>query len=73
VNRDVFLTPRLWGAGSTAPYGHRGDLTTLHEAIASHGAEGAAARAAYAALTPEDRHRIIEFLLSLRIGPETPR
>ena len=73
VNRDVFLTPRLWGAGSTAPYGHRGDLTTLHEAIAAHGAEAAAARAAYAALTPMDRHRIIEFLLSLRIGQETPR
>ncbi len=73
VNRDVFLTPRLWGAGSTAPYGHRGDLTTLHEAIARHGGEAAAARAAYVALTPLDRHRIIEFLLSLRIGPETPR
>ncbi len=73
VNRDVFLTPKLWGVGSTAPYGHRGDLTTLREAILHHGAEASAARSAFAALSESDRKRIVEFLLSLRIGAETPR
>jgi len=67
VNRDEFLTPRLWGVGSTAPYGHRGDLTTLDSAIRQHGAEGNAARAAYETLSDQQRRQIIEFLLSLRI------
>lgn len=73
VNRDVFLSPRLWGVGSTAPYGHRGDLTTMREAIMHHGAEATAARSAFEALDEPDRQRIVEFLLSLRIGAETPR
>ena len=73
VNRDVFLTPRLWGVGSTAPYGHRGDITTLDEAISHHGGDAADSRRAYEALAEPDRKRIIEFLLSLRIGTETPR
>ena len=67
VNRDEFLTPRLWGVGTTAPYGHRGDLTSLDEAIRKHGAEGNAARRAYEALKEPERKQIIEFLLSLRI------
>src|SRR5262249_45202811 len=29
VGRDEFLAARLWGLGSTAPYGHRGDVTTI--------------------------------------------
>ncbi len=73
VSRDVFLTARLWGAGSTAPYGHRGDLTTLREAILHHGGEAAPARGRFEALFEPDRLRIVEFLLSLRLGRETPR
>jgi len=73
VERDQFLTARLWGAGSTPPYGHRGDLTTLDEAIVNHGGDAAGSRRAYEALADLDRRRIIEFLLSLRIGGETPR
>lgn len=72
VNRDVFLTARLWGVGSTAPYGHRGDLTTLHEAIIHHGGEANQSRAAYEALPEDDRRRVIAFLQTLRIaGLET--
>lgn len=67
VNRDVFLTPKLWGVASTAPYGHRGDVTTLDRAIRYHGGEGTAARKAYEALPDMDRRRIVEFLLSLKI------
>lgn len=67
VNRDEFLTPRLWGVGSTAPYGHRGDLTTLSEAISHHGGEATASRRAFEALDNMDRRRIIGFLQTLRI------
>ncbi|MCG8509217.1 MAG: hypothetical protein MI741_08315 [Rhodospirillales bacterium] len=73
VERDQFLTSRLWGVGSSAPYGHRGDLTTLDEAIVNHGGAAAESRSAYEALADLDRRRIVEFLLSLRIGTETPR
>ncbi len=73
VNRDQFLSARLWGVGTTAPYGHRGDLTTLHEAITHHGGEATDSRRAYEALEEPDRKRVVEFLLSLRIGTETPR
>ena len=31
VERDIFITAELWGVGSTAPYGHRNDFTTLDE------------------------------------------
>ena len=67
VNRDAFLTARLWGVGSTAPYGHRGDLTTLHEAIIHHGGEANPSRQAYEDLDESDRRRVIAFLQTLRI------
>jgi hypothetical protein len=47
-----FLTRRLWDAGCSAPYGHRGDLTTLTEAIYFHGGEGRAARATPSSACP---------------------
>lgn len=67
VARDVFITAELWGVGSTAPYGHRGDLTTLNEAILAHGGEARESRKAYAALPETDRQSIIAFLRSLEI------
>jgi cytochrome c peroxidase len=70
VERDVFLTPRLWGAGSTAPYGHRGDFRMLNEIIVAHGGEAEFARQAYLGLDPKDRDAIIAYLRSLII--ETP-
>ncbi len=68
VNRDVFLTARLWGVGDTAPYGHRGDLTTLRGAIMHHGGEAAAAQKAFEALEADDQRRIIAFLQSLKLA-----
>lgn len=73
VNRDVFLTARLWGAGSTAPYGHRGDLTTLKEAILHHGGEAASSRKAFEDLGQTDQRRVIAFLQSLRLKPQGAR
>jgi hypothetical protein len=67
VERDVFLTPRLWGVGSTAPYGHRGDFRMLDEIIAAHGGEARFARDAYLALEKSERESVIAFLRSLVI------
>ena len=68
VPRELFRTAPLWGAGSTSPYGHRGDLTTLDEAIRAHGGEAKASRKAYEALPDSERRALIEFLKSLQIG-----
>jgi len=68
VPRDVFLTAELWGIGSTAPYGHRGDITTLDEMILAHGGDATGARKAYEALTGAERETIIAFLRSLEIS-----
>jgi CxxC motif-containing protein (DUF1111 family) len=67
VERDVFLTPRLWGVGSTAPYGHRGDFRMLDEIIAAHGGDARFARDAYLGLETSQRDEIIAFLRSLVI------
>jgi CxxC motif-containing protein (DUF1111 family) len=65
-------TPPLWGIGIQASFQggrmflmHDGRAETFEEAIALHGGEGAAARAAFAALSPEDRARLVRFLRSL--------
>ncbi|MEP3047089.1 MAG: di-heme oxidoredictase family protein [Roseibium sp.] len=68
VARDVFITSELWGIGSTAPYGHRGDLTTLNEVILAHGGEATASQKAYSSLDETGRQSIIAFLRSLEIA-----
>ena len=73
VSTREFLTRRLWDAGSSAPYGHRGDLSTLTAAILAHGGEGRAARDAFAALPEDGRGDVVEFLKSLRILPDGTR
>jgi cytochrome c peroxidase len=40
VDRNIFQTAELWGVGSTRPYGHRNDFTTLDEIILAHGGNG---------------------------------
>lgn len=67
VDRDVFQTTELWGVGSTAPYGHRGDLTTLDAAIRAHAGSARDARQAYEALDEPHRQSIIAFLKTLVI------
>lgn len=69
VERDVFKTAELWGVGSTAPYGHRNDITTLDGVIRAHGGEGRAARDAYVNLSQDDRNAVIAFLKTLEIVP----
>ncbi len=67
VERDVFLTPRLWGVGSTAPYGHNGSFRMLDEIIAAHGGDARFARDQYLALDPSERDTVVAFLRSLVI------
>ena len=65
-------TPPLWGIGIQAAFQggqafflHDGRARTLEEAIAAHGGEAAAARAAFDLLSPDDQARLIRFLESL--------
>jgi len=67
VERDVFLTPRLWGVASTAPYGHRGDFRSLDEIIRAHGGEARFARDAYLDSDKSMRDDVIAFLRTLEI------
>ena len=67
VERDVFLTPRLWGVGSTAPYGHNGAFRMLDEIIVAHGGEARSSRDAYLRLDPAARDSVVAFLRSLVI------
>ncbi|MEP0520009.1 MAG: di-heme oxidoredictase family protein [Hyphomicrobiales bacterium] len=67
VERAVFQTTELWGIASTAPYGHRGDMTTLDEVIKAHGGAGRKSRDAYIDLAAQDRSALIAFLKTLVI------
>lgn len=69
VDRDVFMTGELWGIASTAPYGHRGDLTTLDRVIRAHGGDARQSRDRYVALSDDDRSALIAFLKTLVIAP----
>ncbi len=64
---EEFLTRRLWDAGSSDPYGHVGDLTTLSEAISEHGGDARAERDAFFSMSEADQADIIEFLKSMQI------
>ena len=67
VERDVFLTPRLWGVGSTAPYGHNGSFRMLDAIIAAHGGDARFSRDEYLALDPAERDHVVAYLRSLVI------
>ena len=66
---EFFLTRKLWDVGNSGPYGHRGDLTTITQAIIVHGGEARTARDAFVALPTEDKAAIITFLKTLQVLP----
>jgi di-heme oxidoreductase (putative peroxidase) len=71
---DQFITRKLWDVGNTAPYGHRGDLTTITEAILHHAGEARPQRERFAALGKDQQAEIIEFLKQLQVLPNgSPR
>jgi hypothetical protein len=70
VPTNKFLTRKLWDVGNTAPYGHRGDIDTIGEAILDHGGEATAARDAFEALPAPSQVDLCNFLKSLQVLPE---
>lgn len=67
---EFFITRKLWDVGNSAPYGHRGDLTTLTEAILAHGGEGRKSRDIFARLPVHHQRSIVKFLKTLQVLPE---
>lgn len=67
---EYFLTRKLWDVGNTAPYGHRGDVSTIFEAIVLHGGEGRASRDAFVQLDDADQRAVVKFLKTLQIVPQ---
>ena len=65
VPTDEFLTPKLWDLATSAPYCHRGDCSTISEAIIHHAGEGAEARKNFMALPDKGKRDVIAFLLTL--------
>ena len=68
---EFFLTRKLWDVGNTAPYGHRGDLSTITEAILVHGGEGRDSRDAFEASHIDDQKALLAFLKTLQIVPQS--
>jgi hypothetical protein len=64
-----FLTRKLWDVGNTAPYGHRGDLTTIGDAILHHAGEARQQRERFAALSMGQQDEVVEFLKTLQVLP----
>jgi len=74
VPTNQFITRKIWDVGNTAPYGHRGDLTTITEAIMHHAGEARPQRMRFAALSTDQQADVIEFLKQLQILPNgSPR
>jgi cytochrome c peroxidase len=67
---EYFLTRKLWDVGNTDPYGHRGDVSTITEAILLHGGEGRASRDAFAASSAADQKALVNFLKTLQVVPD---
>lgn len=67
--RKQFITTPLWGAGTTAPYGHDGRSINLTEVILRHGGEAQTARNSFARLLPAMQGSVVDFLNSLVLFP----
>ncbi len=69
---STFLTRKLWDIGSSAAFGHRGDLSTITEAIEHHAGEGRLSLTNYLNLSSYQRAAIVEFLKTLQVLPPEP-
>ena len=70
IPTEMWLTRKLWGVASEAPFLHNGRATLISEAILLHGGEAEAQRAAFAAMPVEDQAAVVEFIKTLQILPE---
>jgi hypothetical protein len=66
---STFLTRKLWDIGSSAAFGHRGDLSTISEAIEHHAGEARPSLNNYRQLSSYEQAAVVEFLKTLRILP----
>lgn len=64
---SVWPTRSLAGVGSTGPWLHHGNATTLDAAIRAHGGEADMSRKAYEALYQADQEALVAFLENLII------
>jgi len=71
VPTDQFLTSKLWDLATSGPYGHRGDCTTVSEAILHHSGEAAQSRRAFTQLPETDKSAVVAFLLNLGADTNT--
>jgi Di-haem oxidoreductase, putative peroxidase len=67
VAPDTFMTAKLWAVGSSAPYGHSGNITTINEAIVHHSGEARDSKHAYLKLLRSDKADIFYFLKSMQV------
>ena len=65
---DQFLTTKLWDAGTSAPYGHQGNLSSLYEAIVHHSGEAKASKEKFLKLESPQKKAIITFLKTLQVS-----
>jgi len=65
VPLNEFMTSRLWDLNTKAPYCHRGDCTSITEAIEAHGGEAARTTDAFDALPRKDKVTLVQFLKNL--------
>jgi hypothetical protein len=65
VGLELFMTQKLWDISTSAPYCHRGNCSTLSEAIVGHGGEARASRDAYISSPRSERRALISYLLTL--------
>lgn len=69
VPTDTYLTRKLWDCGSSAPFGHRGDCSTMGEAIMHHAGDARSSRDQFMLLNATDQEAIMVFLMSLQVVP----
>jgi Di-haem oxidoreductase, putative peroxidase len=67
IAASTFLTRKLWDIGSSTAFGHRGDLSTISEAIEHHAGEARPSLTKYMGLTRNERAAIVEFLKTLQV------
>jgi hypothetical protein len=72
VPTNQFITRKLWDCGSSGPWGHRGDCSTIGEAILHHAGEARPHRNRYADLGASGQRAIVAFLETLRVVPPPP-
>ncbi len=66
---EFFVTRKLWDVGNSAPYGHRGDLLTITDAILAHGGAARISRDQFVALDFGSQQDVVKFLKTLK-APE---